>query len=136
MASPNAEKRSSRLNRGVPDGYQYKLLLTDEPEKLDRFITTLGDPGHDLYLLHSLRARWRSVGPQIEKSLGFLCPYCSTMVEHYSGEWQERAYCGWTMQVLPLALVELLKALNAEIWTEQIRQAQAVFRDRGVSHGF
>jgi hypothetical protein len=78
------------------DGHELKLLLTDDPEALDTFVTRgLADPGKIFYLVHSMRGtRWISMKPETEKPLGFKCHLCGEGVRHYSGEWQERVLCG------------------------------------------
>lgn len=110
------------------DGYGQKLLLTDDPAKLDVFLTRLGDPENDLFLMHTRRGQWVAIDPAGEKVLGFTCKICRRSVAHYSGEWHERIHCGCTMLVLPLALVDLVEAIDLQYWTTQIRQAEATMR--------
>jgi hypothetical protein len=112
----------------LSDGYNQKLLLTDDPAKLELFLTRLGDPDRDLFLMHSRRCQWVAIDPLRENALGFTCKTCRRAVVHYSGEWQERIHCGCTMLVLPLELVDLVDAIDLQYWVQQIRQAEARMR--------
>jgi hypothetical protein len=87
---------------GRPFGaFSQKVVLTDDPERLDQFWTTVGEI-EDVIVTHSLKTRIRVVYG-IEEPLGNTCPFCGEALKYRGGEFQNRIHCGCTMVLFPLA---------------------------------
>jgi hypothetical protein len=130
--SRKAESEVPVATMTLRGGHIAKLLLTTDSEILDRFITTLADPGKVLYLIHTPSARWRSIDPKLNKPLGFDCSFCGVRVARYSGECQERVLCSCTMLTMSPDLVELIKVVDRSFWDSIISKAQEALHDQGL----
>ena len=111
--------------KNLLDGYRLQLLLCQNPQTLTAWLCQLGDPGKELFLLHTPFSRWISEKPELDKPLGSTCAFCAQPISHYAGEWQERIHCGCTMLVLPLDLDFLVNVYqDAGQWAALIKTAQ------------
>jgi hypothetical protein len=108
----------------IGDGRMVNLILSEDPRKLDAFTTQFGDPGRDLYLMHTRKGAFIAIDQSREHSLGFNCPECGQLVCRYAGEWQERVHCGCTMLFVPLDFDELARDMTLDAWAVTISSAR------------